>query len=257
MSAWWGEIEIAPDTGLHFVVGPLDLWVVRHPRDWRIVACRGADRQEAHVSLAPEALTVPEDAQEIRVAVRETLSPLRVMPALADRPIVARPTTPIYLPTEESVDFYLSTPLWLRLGDARSARHFHELPTQRLSDTWFGRTTTDGELCYASKKSAEERRADLQTHPARAITKTTITNLGDSTLLLERVALPLPSMALFVDDEGTFWTQSLSVAGTHEGLRRIDIAAGPPDEARGARRIVAPRLEASLSISRAFDAVFG
>ncbi len=257
MTGWWGELEIAADTGLHFVVGPLDLWVVRHARDWQVISTRGADRQEARVSLAPRPLALPEGAQEIRVAVRETMGPLRVTPALADRPIVARPTTPIYLPTDESVDFYLSTPLWLRLGDARNARHFHELPTQRLSDTWFGRTTTDGELCYASKKSAEERRADVQTHPARVITKTTISNLGESTLLLERVALPLPSMALFVDDEGTFWTQSLAVEGTQQGLRRIDIANGPPDEARGARRIALPRLEASLSISRAFDAVFG
>lgn len=257
MSTWWGELAVATDAGLHLQVGPLDLWVVRHPRDWRVVVARGTDREDARVGPAQLPLVPPPDAQEIRVAVRETMGPLRVMPALADRPIVARPTTPIYLPTEESVDFYLSTPLWLRLGDGRYERHFYELPTQRLSDTWFGRTTTDGELCYASKKSAEERRADLQTHPARAITKTTISNLGDTTLLLERVALPLPSLSLFVADDGAFWTPSISVAGTAEGLRRIDIAARPPEEARNPRRIAAPRIEASFGISRAFDAVFG
>lgn len=256
-STWWGDLEVDLERGVHIAVGPLDLWVFRLERDWRIVSRRTTDRHIARTDLLAPDFVLPTDTTELRVAVRQTRGPLSITPALADRPIVARPLSPIHLPGGESVDFYLSTPLWLRLGESHSERAFYELPTQRLSDTWFGRTTTAGELCYASKKSAEERRADVQTHPGRAITKTTITNLGEQALQLERVALPLPSMALYLDAEGTFWTPSLVVAGTTEGLHRIDVTATPPAEAEAAQRITPPRLEASSGFSRAFDAVFG
>jgi hypothetical protein len=78
-------------------------------------------------------ITTPPDTRISRGAPD---APLAVRPLLADRDVVARLATPLRIPAESEATFFVSTPLWAAfwVGDTVAM----EVPTVRLSDTWWG-----------------------------------------------------------------------------------------------------------------------
>jgi hypothetical protein len=82
--------------------------------------------------------------------------------------------TPLYVPPAEIATIFVRSPLWLRIevGDALIA--LQEVPMLRPSDTWFGPTTMEGELCYASQTYARLNLEKLPIGPHHAGTQVTI-----------------------------------------------------------------------------------
>jgi len=252
--SWWGELEVEPGQSLHFLLGPLDLWVTRDARAWRVFARTVEDRPVAAVHAGGPP---PELAVRSTVLVPSTTSPLSVAPALPDRAVVARPSSPVYVPGGETAEVYLSTPLWIRLADSGGERFLYEVASTRLSDTWLGRTTVEGQLCYGHRPVLATTFADVVPHPARAVTKVTVKNSGNAPLLLERVAIPAAHLSLFSGENGHFWTQPVSIAGDKYGLTDLDISGAMVPESRGARPVAQPRIHASSGLARVYDAMFG
>ncbi len=154
---------------------------------------------------------------------------IRIAPQLADRPVVTRPLVPTELLPRERTTLLVSTVVWARIhvGEQTLA----ELPTLRLSDTWFGANTRRGELCYATQTRARLQKDHLSNSAFRAITPITITNEGIDNLKLERINVPVPHLTLYCDGE-RFWTSALSVIREKNlGTAELHIDAKPPTNA--------------------------
>ncbi|MDX9875661.1 MAG: hypothetical protein RBS88_12165, partial [Spongiibacteraceae bacterium] len=148
----------------------------------------------------------------------------------------------------------LGTALWIRLQLGN--RTLLELPTVRLSDTWFGPNTREGELCYASQTRARLQLLDIES-PWRAITPITIINRGDDVLKLDRLNVPVPNLSLYCDGN-QFWTSGLTV-GRDGGNApaRVQIDSGPPALSPHAELLASPRKTVRNGVlDRAINLIF-
>ena len=126
---------------------------VGHPApvdEWQIAydPLSDADPDTANWQFQPSALNIDtlDYANTERHASSETAEAVWLRPLLADRALVSRPVTPLYVPAGETVIIFVRSSLWLRIEAGDSLIPLQELPILRPSDTWFGLTTMEGEF---------------------------------------------------------------------------------------------------------------
>ena len=115
-SSCWGTFSLVPGEVRRWRVGPLTLWLQRLEGEWR-VAWEPPDAPDA---AAVEAAALVDDAggadllereHAKRFAVAGAGGQITLSPALADRPVVARPEKPFHLPAGAEAVVYVSSPL--------------------------------------------------------------------------------------------------------------------------------------------------
>jgi hypothetical protein len=257
-SLWWTPCDVPVGSRLDGTLGSLELNLGHDTDEW-LLDC----------VLVSEEDIQPKARLNVRKGLPETIAErfvhagqsdrVQLSPMLADRPVVIRPRQPIFLLSEQTVTLYLSTPVWLKIQVGEPAVLLKEFPVQRLSDTWFGPSTREGELCYAGRTHARHNPSELPKRPHRAITPLTIMNKASTPLPLEKFSLPVPMLALYGDVDGLLWTQAVTL--TREGqtdLASVQIDSRPPQYGKGLTRLAPPRQESGRSgLVRAFSVLFG
>jgi hypothetical protein len=247
-AVWWGSFTLAEEQAGRWRVGPSTVWIYHFRHEWRLLHEQGGEPHDdvAYVVAPDEPAPLLEDtgpeATVTRFSFRQTEERLTVLPALADRAVIVRPEKALYVPEGESVMLYVSTPLWLRIEVGAAARLLQEIPSYRPSDTWFGPSTMEGELCYASRTTGRFQVHLLPPRLHRAITPIQIHNHAREALLLERMRLPVQHLSLFQASNDFLWTETVTLewerSGDHAAMR---LGEGAPVEASGARLLHAPR----------------
>jgi len=236
-------------SGRQWQIGPSTLWVFHAAREWRLMHKQGADALMSESTVRGPigedtwpGVVGPEidDDQVVRFSIQHDDAHVTLQPALADRPVVARPEHAIYIPPGEDVTLYVSTPLWIQLQLGTAAKH--EVPAFRPSDTWFGPSTREGELCYATRTTGRLQLNDVPLRPHRAVTPLLLQNRAADQLLLERVQIPVQHLALFASPDHGLWTQAVALHREEdtEGAR-VDIKPGSPPEIAKTERLADPR----------------
>lgn len=262
-TAWWGTFDIPEGATGRWRVGPLTLWIENRQFEWRVSSQNGESANDVVVTIPVANEEVPPPAPAVavrRFGLRHDSGALQVTPLLADRPVVARPDIPFFLPAGEEITMFVSTPLWMRLGVGTPPRDLQEVPITRPPDTWFGPSTQVGELCYASRTTARLRLEDQPLRPERAVTAATLRNQHDAAVLIERLNLPVPYLSLYEDAEGgLLWTQPVTVEIGGPGIpSRVELGEGAPAHAPGAHLVQGPRQTAEKNILvRAFGFLLG
>lgn len=243
---WWGTFSLEESTGGKWAIGPSTLWIYRSAGDWRIIHRPSTDPVTADPMAQRSAVTVPVPPDEMesilaseektlqtsRYSVRDTSESITLRPALADRPVISRPEHPLFVPPGEAVTLYLSTPLWIRVVLAESDRQLQEMPSHRMSDTWFGPSTREGELCYATRTAGRLHLEHLPVRMHRALTPLRIQNTAQDVLALERVQLPARHLALYETPDDVLWTQRVTMTRTESVAGAdVQIKDGPPADA--------------------------
>ena len=275
-SPWWGPAALEMDTGGEWHVGPSTFWVYRSAYDWRVIVRPSTDPKTADPMAQRSGRRVPVDDERMnevlesedddlltqRFSVQETAEELALRPALADRPVVVRPEHPLSVLPGESVTLYLSTPLWVRIDLVESDRRLTEVASHRMSDTWFGASTREGTLCYATRTAGRLRLDRLPLRLHRALTPLTVQNQADESLALERIQLPVPHLSVYATADDVLWTDPVRM--THRSVDEgaaIDIQEGPPPDRSEADLLQPPREERShglfTSTFSAVGALFG
>lgn len=227
---FWTSHHI-PHMGIgHWKIGPLELWIRRYENEWRIYS-----RSLENPSLKDIAVQIPSPENHppninvLRFGVQETTDTLTFQPVLADRPIVVRPEKPFHLPKKEEVSIYVMHSVWLRINFGKQQVMLTTLPIYRPSDTWFGPSTIDGELCYSARSKAKIRFNDLELYPYRAVTKIQLQNKSSQDLFLERIKVPLPSLSLYLSENQVFFTDSM-IYSKQPDAKEVNITYNPPPQ---------------------------
>ena len=209
-SRWWGAREIGVGRAGRWSLGPLALVGERRPFEWRLSweVRKDPSLNELEFGISESSLPDAGDHDVRRFALSSDGETLLLQPQLADRPIVTRPSTPFTVLGGSTVNVFVTTPLWLEISQAEG-KVLADIPTCRLSDTWFGESPRAGELCYASRTRARLDPERLVYHPVRAMTRISINNALGAPLLVERVKIPAPNLSLFIDRQGHLWTQAV------------------------------------------------
>jgi hypothetical protein len=257
--SWWGEFTVPEGETRHWEIGPIQLWISRTREEWRIATQRASEPLARALSVARPSEGPPEEASLQRYGFRKTSPEIVLSPAAADRRVVAKASTPSFVPAGEAIKIYVSSPLWIQIRAPGHDAPLFDEPCFRPSDTWFGPSTLEGELCYATKTAARLHLENLPLRPHRAVSVVHVSNRADSQLALERLNLPLSSLSLFAGDDGNLWTEEVTLDREEEGeLARVSLGKGAPPEAGNAKPVAGPREHhARSALMRAFGGLFG
>ena len=266
-TVWWGTFEFNDEDAARWYVGPSTLWIHRSMHSWYIVHSEVDEREDDVASFSrpqPIAETslslddLPPGAAVARYSFQKTDRQLSIMPVLADRAVVVQPEVPLFVLPGEEVTIYVSTPLWIRLEVGAEGRLLREVPSHRPSDTWFGPSTRDGELCYALKTTARLRLQSLPVRMHRAVTPIRVKNNSGAALNIDRVQLPVQYLSLYEGDNGRLWTESLTLEREPGGeLTTVRFDKITPLEAGEVTLLRGPRIEVRTNvITRTFSSFF-
>ncbi len=258
---WWSPTKLEVGEVRRWRIGPLSLWIQRRQGEWRIGWSQGDDPLDASLEIAAVSSVAELEAAPMleRFVQRDGGGSIGLTAALADRSLVTRPRSPFSLLEGESVQLFMSSPLWLRIVSDPQEQQIREIPFYRPSDTWFGPTTISGELGYAMQTHCRLSLEEVPWRPHRAVTPLIAENRGEGSLLLEKVCVPVPLLTLYRDEEGKLWTQEIVVRRERNGSEaaEMEILPGPPAEARGAQVVSQPRLRPETNhFSRALSLLF-
>ncbi|MGH9322000.1 MAG: hypothetical protein ACRD21_01060 [Vicinamibacteria bacterium] len=255
---WWGRFSLPIGGRGVWHVGPMRLSLSRGRHEWSIEYLEKQEPRNASFVQCP-ATSFPDGPGLVRhrYAFTEAPESVWIRPVLADRSVVVYPENPFHITAGESITLFCSTPLWVRIevGDHRLV--LLEVPIERPADTWFGHSTREGELCYATETAARLEREDLARHPHRAITELSIRNGVSNTLDLERVNLAVRYLSVYAHPAGGLWTEAVTLDRTSSAtIGKLGI--GNPPAGSDIEQLTPPRTPPTDDgvLVRAFSALF-
>lgn len=255
----WASHDVPMGETRRWRIGPMSLWISRLRGEWQLTRTTSEDWQDESVVIAEAVDSADIDgAKAHRYAVAGEDTSIRLIPCTADRAVVTRPAEQFTVPSRERATVYVSSPLWVRVEAGPESKFLADLPTLRPSDTWFGPSPREGEVCYAVRASFRVSRERVQPRPHRVLTALHVENRTHKPLELERIRVPVPLLPVYVDTAGALWTSDVSVVNEDEKeLVQMRVAAKPPDAAAGAEPLSAPRQRnGGNMLTRAFSSLF-
>ncbi|MEQ8484022.1 MAG: hypothetical protein RIB46_06635 [Pseudomonadales bacterium] len=256
---WWTPRTVAVGHTLHCRIGPLTLELHHAPGEWDIGMRQDAEHGDeitAELDLHGGPLTL-DDYQRFMFSRDD--DQIRLTPVPADRAVVIKPRQAVFLPSGEETLLYVSSPVMVRIEAGADRTLLREVPALRLSDTWFGSSTREGELCYSGRTQARHVLEEVPRRSYRAITPARIRNEGITPLPLDKLSVPVPALSIYGDGDGALWTQGISlVRGAESELAALTVDDGPPDFAGPVTLLSGPREPRTRgALVRAFSVLFG
>lgn len=245
LKPWWGDFSIAEQQAFCWSIGERKVLVQRLSTEWN--TWNVTTDVETNDSLTIDEWTQPElpDSEYLSRSLQSrTAANIHVMPALADRSIITRPNVPLKLLGGERTRVFVSTPLWIRVTTSPGEECLLDIPFWRPSDSWFGKSTFEGEMCYAKYTEARLRLEQLEKRAQRAITPVSIHNKQKEPLLIERINVPVTLLSLYHDENKGLWTDAVNVIREDDDDRvELVIEKQAPTEVQKAQLLSAPRID--------------
>jgi len=144
----------------HIALGPLHVWIQRKYEE--IWIAHGYEEELSALEKPEE--TVPEGIGWSRWACTAPDRPIQFTPVFPDLPIVVGSEFPLKVSTGARLRIYTRVPVWLRITLENPGYQLTEIPTVRLSKTWFG-TPLEGELCYWLTTKARRDLSQVEKKP--------------------------------------------------------------------------------------------
>jgi len=241
---WWGSFTLSEGQSRRWCIGSATFTISRLRNEWTVAYAIAAEAAEDYVEIdlpvAQSEEPVPK-AQVTRFCMSQTNSTLKLTPTLADRSVVIRTEIPLHVLPNQEVKLYVSSPLWVRIETGDPLIILQDAPIFRPSDTWFGPSTIQGELCYASRVYGRLALEDIKHRPHRAVTPVLIRNQGKESLFLERLSLPVHNLSLYESEEGYLWTQSIILEAGSNNKAGLELKKSAPKEAKNSKLLSEPR----------------
>ncbi len=217
---WWGEYPFELNQSRRWHLAGLDIQLKRNAQEWHIETYRYPNQHEdTHDwSMCDTSEPLPEPSVLQRYIFNQTGDKIKLSPALADRSVVIKPIDPLFIPANQAVTLFVSTPVWMKILTTHAAdKPLIDIPIIRPTDTWFGSSPIRGEICYATKVFGRIELAQLPIRAFRAVTPVYIENHSSQTMPIERINIPTALLSLYSATDGRLWTPTLAVELTNNG----------------------------------------
>jgi hypothetical protein len=226
---WWGSFVVEEEQSRFFKIGGIILCLDRYNREWNITSYRGSDLPSDVTTNPSGGTPAPERPKKpYKTFAAQASNEITLKPTLPDRALLSQLDHPFYIPVGETLSLYISSPLWIKIAAGSPATLLDEIPTEILADTWFGKNTLEGELCYANESHCSPRLEDLPRDTTRVISPIMIVNQSRETVLLREIKIPLPELSIYCDAQNYLWTEQLNMYPEDYNSSETVVVKGPP-----------------------------
>ncbi|MDG1752832.1 MAG: hypothetical protein P8I03_14425 [Thalassotalea sp.] len=209
---WWGDFTFEQQEKKSWSIGDRAIVLKRDNNEWNSWNVETNDENSNDVIVCEHSnLSISENVEIGRYLASNKSNTISITPQLADKSIIARPASPLNILAGETVQLFVSTPVWFCAKSSPEGKVLVDLPFWRPSDSWIGASTIDGQLCYAKYTSAKTNLEDLELRPHRAITPITVINNHHEALVINRINVPVNYLHLYNDENNQLWTSSISI----------------------------------------------
>lgn len=234
INTWWGEFSFSLNEVKCWRIGERCIAIKRSEHEWTVWDQTTPTEINKPIKVSkPKVKETFADVKFERFTLAQTTEKLVIEPSLADRAMVVRPSKSITVMPGEKVTLFVSTPIWMTIMRDGHDTPMADIPFWRPSDSWFGPSTMKGDMCYSKYTDARMDINLIEKRAHRAITCVTLINDQKEYLHIHRLNLPVPSLRVYVNDNGEFWTDQVNILQTQEHSKSVsDVSQSPPELAQ-------------------------
>ena len=241
-SVWWGTFLVDNQQSRYSKVGNIILCIDNYNHEWQLDVYRENNLTQTKTKTLGTKITTNE---------------INLKPMLPDRTLHTKLSSPLVIPPGGSLSLYIATPLWIRVEIGSPLVPLDEIPTHVLADTWSGKNTVEGELCYAAQPLPSLRLDDLPQDSTHAISFVSMHNQSRDRISLQEIRLPLPFLSIFCDEQNHLWTEQVNVIFDQTAEPSTVVTPTPPKEINNPILISQPRIPVKPSFKYLFNYLRG
>ena len=204
----WKTFELAVGETLVWDVGASCIYASRTGNDWLIALKESEEKEGATIEIHKNG--IPEDLESERWAFKNPRPNITFEPAMPDRPLVVRPLSPLSLPPDSEVQFFINISAFIniRISNLKHETDIGIHPSQKLSNTWFG-NNFEGVFCYSNKSHIRREKAELTVVHNQIICPFNIKNRGNEILKVERICLRVKYLSIWAG-KSRLWSNEVT-----------------------------------------------
>lgn len=155
----FGNISLEENETHHFNLGDLHAWIkYREEEIWIAYGYKN----EMKGRLKDDA--PPAEIEWSRWANKTVSQEIQILPVFPDLPLIVHSEFNLKISPETKIQIYTRIPIWIKVSMAKEDYKLIEMPTIKLSRTWFG-SPIEGELCYHATTKARRDLSHVDKKP--------------------------------------------------------------------------------------------
>lgn len=241
---WWGNFRVAEEQSHYSKIGQTIVCIDRFNQEWHLASYQEQDTEEQRKTTKTLGAYFNQDTVTLK-------------PALPDRTAVFKLDCPLFVSPKTTLSLYTCLPVFLRLEIGSPPLFWEEITTEILPDTWRGKNTQEGELCYAAAQPASLRLDNMQIDTCHAITPLSISNKTSEGIFLKEIALPAPFLSIYTTAEHQLWTEQVKLFFEQEDQADTFITQGPPETLKEPLLISTARIYIKTGFKKLFSTLRG
>lgn len=242
----------AGDSPLHLSLGSLNVWIKKRDEEYWI-AHKYIDTEQ---SDSPPEEGESEELEWSRWSHKSTDEDIKISPMFQDRPVVVGSEFPLKVAPNSKIQIFTRVPVWMQISLAKTDYVLTEIPSVKLSRTWFG-TREEGELCYWLTSKARRSLADVEDKPHVINCPIWITNKSSEDLDFEKFCFRVERLGVFRTKEELWADETKIIFHGNELNSDITMTGKLPANFGKAEQLSKPRNPQSKSLAtRTFKLLF-
>lgn len=215
----WGKKSLEEGAIKHLSVGELHIWLkYQNLEVWIAHTYNDEIKRKGNLHQPPK------DIEWSRWAHKNGSANIAVQPVFPDKPLVVHSEYSLKISPATQIQIYTRIPIWVRVSLADNNYQLIELPSVKLSRTWFG-TETEGELCYHAKTKARRDLSHVDKKPYLVSCPIQIVNKSSEELTFSHFCFRVERLSMFLH-ENELWADETQIIYQGEDLHSEVIMTG-------------------------------
>ena len=251
MESIWGNHSLADGQIKKVSTGDLHLWLKYQNEEVWIAAAYESELSDNKDSEGP-----PADVEWGRWAINAKGNELQLTPVFSDLPLIIRSEYELKVSPGTKIQIFSRIPVWVRISPAKSETVLIELPTVKLSRTWFG-TPVEGELCYHATTKARRDLSHVDKKPFVVSCPILIHNKSNEILNFEQFCFRVERLSMY-EYEDDFWADETQIIYHGADMNSDVIMTGKLPQGIDKKKLISkPRKQIQKSLAtRTFKRIF-
>lgn len=248
----WGERKLSKGKTDFISLGNLRLWILLKDSEiW--VGYLHVDSGEIN---SADSATPPENLEWSRWATKKNAQKIRLVPVFPDLPLVVTSEYPLRISSNTNIQIFTRIPVWIRINLPDKDYLLTEIPTVKLSRTWFG-TPLEGELCYHATTKARRNLSQVEHKSFVVNCPIVISNKAKNDLNFENFCYRVERLSIYLHEK-ELWADETRIIHQGEDLNSDVIMTGKLPEGIDKKMLLSkPRREIQKSLAtRTFKRFF-